>query len=164
MLATFSTACFGYGMTGLLRPLTVYPSHIVFWGSLPSVTVFQGQCPQPRAPLPVNPTAQRSTTTSRTRTCIALGAKSGCSGSRWQAWLCTRSSRRTCKDTRISRWLLANDTRSFPLLNGFSIICLATQTAPTHSRSIISHIFGGANSNEGLGLFGTRVQCFPQCL
>ncbi|KAM6503339.1 oligopeptide transporter [Amanita muscaria] len=41
VLATFSTACFGYGLVGLLRPLTVYPSEMVYWGNLPTVSVFQ---------------------------------------------------------------------------------------------------------------------------
>ncbi|KAG6889143.1 hypothetical protein C0995_003503 [Termitomyces sp. Mi166 len=41
VLATFSTACFGYGLTGLLQPLTVYPSEMVYWKNLPTVAVFQ---------------------------------------------------------------------------------------------------------------------------
>ncbi|KAK2461189.1 hypothetical protein APHAL10511_006716 [Amanita phalloides] len=41
VLATFSTACFGYGLVGLLRPLTVYPSEMVYWTNLPTVAVFQ---------------------------------------------------------------------------------------------------------------------------
>ncbi|KAL0960200.1 hypothetical protein HGRIS_011834 [Hohenbuehelia grisea] len=41
VLATFSTACFGYGLVGLLRPLTVYPSEMVYWSNLPTVSVFQ---------------------------------------------------------------------------------------------------------------------------
>ncbi|KAF4583572.1 hypothetical protein EYR38_002325 [Pleurotus pulmonarius] len=41
VLATFSTACFGYGLVGLLRPLTVYPSEMVYWFNLPTVSVFQ---------------------------------------------------------------------------------------------------------------------------
>ncbi|KAI0648419.1 oligopeptide transporter [Trametes meyenii] len=41
VLATFSTACFGYGLVGLLRPLTVYPSEMVYWGNLPTVSIFQ---------------------------------------------------------------------------------------------------------------------------
>ncbi|KZT71957.1 OPT superfamily oligopeptide transporter [Daedalea quercina L-15889] len=41
ILATFSTACFGYGLVGLLRPLTVYPSEMVYWFNLPSVSIFQ---------------------------------------------------------------------------------------------------------------------------
>ncbi|TBU24794.1 oligopeptide transporter [Dichomitus squalens] len=41
ILATFSTACFGYGLVGLLRPLTVYPSEMVYWSNLPAVNIFQ---------------------------------------------------------------------------------------------------------------------------
>ncbi|KAF9225684.1 OPT superfamily oligopeptide transporter [Gyrodon lividus] len=41
ILATFSTACFGYGLCGLLRPLTVYPSEMVYWANLPTVSIFQ---------------------------------------------------------------------------------------------------------------------------
>ncbi|KAF8182044.1 oligopeptide transporter [Pholiota molesta] len=41
VLATFSTACFGYGLVGLLRPLTVYPSEMVYWSNLPTISVFQ---------------------------------------------------------------------------------------------------------------------------
>ncbi|KJA25433.1 hypothetical protein HYPSUDRAFT_64638 [Hypholoma sublateritium FD-334 SS-4] len=41
VLATFSTACFGYGLVGLLRPISVYPSEMVYWSNLPTVSVFQ---------------------------------------------------------------------------------------------------------------------------
>lgn len=41
VLATFSTSCFGYGLCGLLRPLTVYPSEMVYWANLPTVSIFQ---------------------------------------------------------------------------------------------------------------------------
>ncbi|KAH9914494.1 oligopeptide transporter [Epithele typhae] len=41
VLATFSTACFGYGLVGILRPLSVYPSEMVYWANLPTVTIFQ---------------------------------------------------------------------------------------------------------------------------
>ncbi|KAF8230326.1 oligopeptide transporter [Tricholoma matsutake] len=41
ILATFSTACFGYGLVGLLRPLSVYPSEMVYWTALPTVSIFQ---------------------------------------------------------------------------------------------------------------------------
>ena len=39
----------------------------------------------------------------------------------------------------------------FPLLNGFSIFCLASQHAPPHVQEVFTHLFGGADSNEGLG-------------
>ena len=35
VFATFSTAVFGYGIVGLLRPLTVYPSEMVYWAVCP---------------------------------------------------------------------------------------------------------------------------------
>ncbi|THH32472.1 hypothetical protein EUX98_g1722 [Antrodiella citrinella] len=41
VLATFSTALFGYSLVGLLRPLTVYPSEMVYWANLPTVAIFQ---------------------------------------------------------------------------------------------------------------------------
>ncbi|KAF8309084.1 OPT superfamily oligopeptide transporter [Clavulina sp. PMI_390] len=41
VLATFSTACFGYGLVGILRPLTVHPAEMVYWANLPTITVFQ---------------------------------------------------------------------------------------------------------------------------
>ncbi|KAL0960204.1 hypothetical protein HGRIS_011837 [Hohenbuehelia grisea] len=49
VLATFSTACFGYGIVGLLRPLIVYPSEMVYWTNLPTVTVFQALHFEPSA-------------------------------------------------------------------------------------------------------------------
>ena len=39
----------------------------------------------------------------------------------------------------------------FPLLNGFSIICLATQKAPSGAVDVITNLFGGSDGNEGLG-------------
>ena len=41
----------------------------------------------------------------------------------------------------------------FPLLNGFNIFCLASQHAAPRVQNVFTNIFGGANSNEGLGLF-----------
>lgn len=35
---------------------------------------------------------------------------------------------------------------------GISIFCLASMHAPEHTRSVFSKVFGGASSNEGLGL------------
>ncbi|KAL4079659.1 OPT oligopeptide transporter protein-domain-containing protein [Scleroderma citrinum] len=41
ILVTFSTTFFGYGLCGLLRSLTVYPSEMVYWANLNMVTLFQ---------------------------------------------------------------------------------------------------------------------------
>ncbi|KAI1092316.1 OPT peptide transporter Mtd1 [Rostrohypoxylon terebratum] len=40
-----------------------------------------------------------------------------------------------------------------PWFSGISIVCLATINAPKKTRTIVSTIFGGASSNEGLGIF-----------
>ena len=41
----------------------------------------------------------------------------------------------------------------FPLLNGVSIVCLATQHSPANIQNVITNLFGGTDGNEGLGLF-----------
>jgi OPT oligopeptide transporter protein len=41
----------------------------------------------------------------------------------------------------------------FPLLNGFNIFCLSSQHASPSVQNAFTNIFGGADSNEGLGLF-----------
>ncbi|KAF8758283.1 Peptide transporter MTD1 [Rhizoctonia solani] len=103
VLATFSTACFGYGLVGLLRPLTVYPSEMVYWGNLPTVTTFQ---------------ALHWDTTATSKRLQLF----------WSAFWC------------------------FPLLNGFSVFCLASQKASTRVREVFTNVFGGVSGNEGLGI------------
>ncbi|KAG5640329.1 hypothetical protein DXG03_009210, partial [Asterophora parasitica] len=41
----------------------------------------------------------------------------------------------------------------FPLLNGFNIFCLASQHASKKTIDVFTNLFGGADGNEGLGLF-----------
>ncbi|KAJ5933586.1 OPT peptide transporter Mtd1 [Penicillium verhagenii] len=40
-----------------------------------------------------------------------------------------------------------------PWAGGVSVFCLASMKAPTKTRTIFATIFGGASSNEGMGLF-----------
>lgn len=40
-----------------------------------------------------------------------------------------------------------------PTFNGISVFCLASQKAPSHLRAEFNRMFGGANNNQGLGLF-----------
>ena len=40
----------------------------------------------------------------------------------------------------------------FPLLNGLSVFCLASQHLPPHIQDIFTNFFGGVDSDEGLGL------------
>ncbi|KAF2168188.1 hypothetical protein M409DRAFT_65680 [Zasmidium cellare ATCC 36951] len=42
VMGTFSISLCGFVVAGLLRPLVVYPSEMVYWGSLPQVILFQG--------------------------------------------------------------------------------------------------------------------------
>jgi hypothetical protein len=39
----------------------------------------------------------------------------------------------------------------FPLLNGVSIFCLASQKASPRIQDIFTNFFGGTDGNEGLG-------------
>ncbi|KAF8512057.1 oligopeptide transporter [Gautieria morchelliformis] len=114
VLATFSTACFGYGIVGLLRPLTVYPAEMVYWSNLPTVAVFQ--------------TLHFDTPKTSKRLKLF-----------WTA--CTGAAAYELIPAYI-----------FPLLNGISIPCLASQGASDAVRTTITNIFGGSVANEGLGL------------
>ncbi|KZV74603.1 OPT superfamily oligopeptide transporter [Peniophora sp. CONT] len=114
VLATFSTAVFGYSVVGLLRPLTVYPAEMVYWANLPTVTVFQSLH------------YDKEKNKKRLRLFwIAFGSMFVYEI--FPAYL-------------------------FPLLNGFSIVCLATQKSSPNTVDVITNIFGGSDGNEGLGL------------
>ena len=41
----------------------------------------------------------------------------------------------------------------FPLMNGVNIFCLASQHTSPRVQDVFTNIFGGADGNEGLGLF-----------
>ncbi|KAK0470542.1 oligopeptide transporter [Armillaria novae-zelandiae] len=132
ILATFSTACFGMGLVGILRPLTVYPSEMVYWQNLPTVSVFQA------LHFDVHANTMR----------IKLF---------WTAF------------TGMFVYEVI-PSYVFPLLNGFSIFCLASQKASASTIDIFTNIFGGASSNEGLGLLnlsldwqyiGSKYMCLP---
>ncbi|KAF8635447.1 hypothetical protein AX15_000427 [Amanita polypyramis BW_CC] len=114
VLATFSTACFGYGLVGLLRPLTVYPSEMVYWTNLPTISVFQALHFEANA--------------NSKRLKLFWGAFTG-----------------MFVYEVIPSYI-------FPLLNGFSIFCLASQHGSQKVVDVFTNIFGGGNANEGLGL------------
>ncbi|KAN0128570.1 OPT superfamily oligopeptide transporter [Lactarius tabidus] len=115
ILATFSTAVFGYGVVGLLRPLTVYPSEMVYWASLPTVSIFQ-----------------------------ALHFDSSSNHKRVRLFWIAFAGMFVYEI--IPSYI-------FPLLNGFSIFCLASQHTSPRVQDVFTNIFGGADGNEGLGLF-----------
>ncbi|KAH9972971.1 oligopeptide transporter [Lactifluus volemus] len=115
ILATFSTAVFGYGIVGLLRPLTVYPSEMVYWFNLPTVSIFQA--------------LHFDTTANHKRVRLF-----------WIAFA-----------AMFIYEILPSYI--FPLLNGLNIFCLTSQHASPGVQNVFTNIFGGANANEGLGLF-----------
>ncbi|KAH9941508.1 oligopeptide transporter [Amylocystis lapponica] len=119
VLATFSTACFGYGLVGLLRPLTVYPSEMVYWANLPTVSIFQ-----------------------------SLHFDSAANHKRVKLFW-TAFSGMFCFEI-IPSYM-------FPLLNGISVVCLATQRAPANALNVITNLFGGTDGNEGLGLLSISL-------
>jgi hypothetical protein len=53
----------------------------------------------------------------------------------------------------------------FPWLNSVSIPCLASMKATGNKASVLTNLFGGANNNEGLGLFSLSFdwQYVSQC-
>ncbi|KZV65129.1 oligopeptide transporter [Peniophora sp. CONT] len=114
VLATFSTAVFGYGIIGILRPLIIYPGEMVFWQNLPTVAVYQ--------------TLHRDTVNNSKRVKFF-----------WIAFALM-----FCYEI-IPSYI-------FPLLNGFSVICLASQGANSGALNVITNLFGGAEGNEGLGI------------
>ncbi|KAI0068493.1 OPT superfamily oligopeptide transporter [Artomyces pyxidatus] len=115
VLATFSTAVFGYGLVGVLRPLTVYPSEMVYWGNLPTVSIFQA--------------LHFDSEANKKRTKLFWFAFAG-----------------MFVYEIIPSYI-------FPLLNGFNIFCLASQHARPGVQDVFTNLFGGADGNEGLGLF-----------
>lgn len=114
VLGTFSMALCGFVMAGILRPLIVYPAEMVYWSTLPQVTLFQN--------LHFKMTEHRQ------------------------------------RAARFGRWFaLAAVWEVFPSyiipwFNGLSIFCLASIGAPNETREVFTRLFGGASSNEGLGL------------
>ncbi|KAF9010131.1 oligopeptide transporter [Cyathus striatus] len=115
VLATFSTACFGYGLVGLLRPVTVYPSEMVYWLNLPTVSVFQ-----------------------------ALHYDAGGANRKRVKLFWIAFAAMFCYEV-IPSYI-------FPLLNGVSIFCLASQRASPSTVDLFTNLFGGSDGNEGLGL------------
>ncbi|KAI6006134.1 OPT oligopeptide transporter protein-domain-containing protein [Pisolithus albus] len=119
VLATFSTSCFGYGLCGLLRPLTVYPSEMVYWANLPTVSIFQ-----------------------------SLHFDTAANHKRMRLfWLAFAG---------MFVWEVI-PSYVFPLLNGISIFCLASQHAKPSIQNVFTNIFGGADANEGLGLLSISL-------
>ncbi|KAL4072359.1 OPT oligopeptide transporter protein-domain-containing protein [Scleroderma yunnanense] len=114
-----STAFFGCGLCGLLQPLIVNPSEMVYWTNLPVVSILQSL----------------HFHSADNYICVQLFWSAFVGMLLWEA---------------IPAYI-------FPLLNGINIFCLASQHAPQDMQDIITNLFGGARSDEGLGLLSISL-------
>ncbi|WOO82729.1 Oligopeptide transporter 5 [Vanrija pseudolonga] len=114
ILTTLSIGLFGYGLTGILRPITVWHPEAVYWGNIPLVKTLQ-----------------------------AL---------HWDKF-------KSSKPLRYFWYAFGSMTvyeffpaYIFPWLNSISVPCLASMNATGSRASILTNLFGGSLSNEGLGI------------
>lgn len=133
------------------RSHTEVPSEMVYWGQLPTITVFQ--C--------------KTLGSFHTRRHVtypphepSIGIKlprpnvSSFSGLLSLAWHYGRYSLRICRSSGPSLALKRSTHifASFPTLNGMSVFCFASVRASPSTRAVFTNIFGGGNGNEGLGI------------
>ncbi|ODN75285.1 hypothetical protein L202_06468 [Cryptococcus amylolentus CBS 6039] len=114
ILSTLSIGLFGYGLTGLLRPITVYHPESVYWTNIPIVRTLQSL--------------------------------------HWDS----------VKDSKPMRyfWYAFGGMLAYqpfpayiiPWLNSVSVPCLASMKATGSKADILTNLFGGSLSNEGLGI------------
>lgn len=114
ILGLFSITMIGVGLVGLLRPIIIYPSEMVYWSTLPMVAVYN-----------------------------MLHHEKGKDQQRVKMF-CILFGTTFCYEP-IAAYIA-------PWLNGVSVFCLASMGAPMRIRKHIARIFGGASSNQGLGI------------
>lgn len=119
VLGTFSITLCGFVVAGLLRQIIVYPSEMVYWTTLPQVTLFQ------------NLHFEMSQNKARLKKFGGLLTGAAV----WEVF----------------------PAYIMPWLNGLSVFCLASIGAPTNTRTIFTTIFGGASSNEGMGILNLSL-------
>nr|XP_031859812.1 uncharacterized protein CI109_004660 [Kwoniella shandongensis]KAA5526884.1 hypothetical protein CI109_004660 [Kwoniella shandongensis] len=114
VLSTLSIGLFGYGLTGLLRPITVFAVESVYWSNIPTVKMLQ--------------------------TLHWEDAKSSIQLRHfWYAFI----------GMTLYEFIPAY---IFPWLNSVSIPCLASMHATGSKAAVLTNLFGGSLSNEGLGI------------
>lgn len=135
----------------------MYPAEMVYWGNLPTVTVFQCKFP---FFLNLSP---RFLIVTVDRFSVTLGqgwrvapTQALLDGLHWGGNL------RSIPSIYVSSLppfliiarvqLTMFVIRRFPTLNGISVFCLSSQHASEATRKVFTNIFGGAGGNEGLGL------------
>jgi len=129
ILSTVSIALFGYGLTGLMQPITVWPSESVYWANISKVHIFQTFHWEKRQSFKI----------------------------RWFWYILVGVALYGEYKYNVSRYCMLTSeiipTYIFPYLNSVSIPCLAAMNVKDpHRASIITNLFGGSISNEGLGI------------
>ncbi|CAO1638262.1 unnamed protein product [Sympodiomycopsis kandeliae] len=119
ILGTFSITTCGFVIAGLLRPIAIYPSEMVYWTTLPQVTLFQ------------NLHFKMSDNKSRVKKFLSVIGISAI----WEIF-----------PAYIAPWT-----------NGLSVFCLASMGASENTRSVFTNVFGGASSNEGMGILNLSL-------
>ena len=130
ILVILSISLFGYGLTGLLRPVTVWGNYIVYH---PSCTYADISAPE----------AVYWTNIPLVTTLQSL---------HWEDF---RSSKRIRYFWYSFGGMTAYQVLPayiMPWLNSVSIPCLASQKASGSKAALLTNLFGGSLSNEGLGI------------
>lgn len=164
LLTVFSSTFCGLALAGVFRWFAVNPSDAVWWGLLPSVTLFQKL--HFGSSVASNPDAgSNSADSSKSENGSGVGSSSDSNTNSKD------SSNGTTTHTAVDKAALKTfgivtiatsiwqvfPTYIMPLLTSVSIPCLATIGSPSATRKIVSTIFGGASANQGMGMLSLSL-------
>jgi OPT oligopeptide transporter protein len=145
---TYQIMTFSYGIVGLLRPLTVYPSEMVYWTVRLVCYLVKSKfdCSGSRLCLWSQYSRVRLLTLFRRafNATTALHFNTKMSAKQVKLFWTTFTGMFVYEV--IPAYI-------FPLLNAVNVFCLGSQHASQKTVDVFTHIFGGASGNEGLGLF-----------
>lgn len=140
-----------YGMVGLLRPLTVYPSEMVYWAVGTDQLASQSFLTHNK--IIFFRTYQLFLSS---KVCFKVMPMYSFIPMFLALHFNTAANHKRVKLFWISFSGMfcyeAIPAYIFPLLNGVNVVCLASQKASSRTVDVITNLFGGTNGNEGLGL------------
>ena len=148
-----------YGLVGILRPLTVYPSEMVYWSVSPFEDFFSVKVIKLYFPNRIYPLLRFSKVTYFFVSFNLHRINSSC-----VAQALHFDSKANYKRLKLFWISFAGmfvyeifPAYIFPLLNGINIFCLASQKASPRIVDIFTNLFGGTDANEGLGFFSISL-------
>ena len=139
-----------YGIVGLLRPLTVYPSEMVYWAVGANQLVSQSLVTHDKI---IFFRTYRLFLSSK----VCFEALQMCS---FIPMFLALHFNTAANHKRVKLFWIAFSgmfcyevipAYIFPLLNGVNVVCLASQKASLKTVDVITNLFGGTDGNEGLG-------------